>query len=84
MRAALPLPAACLLARACTAVWQLRPALRLPRRLPGAVLGASPYTALPPPSPAVVRILSVPEEGEVAVVGTLYKEMKLKPSILDE
>ena len=34
--------------------------------------------------PAVVRILEVPEEGEVAVVGTLYKEMKLKPSILDE
>ena len=35
---------------------------------------------LPPPSgsPAVVRILGVPEEGEVAIVGTLYKEMKLK------
>ena len=32
----------------------------------------------------MVRILGVPEEGEVAVVGTLYKEMKLKPSILDE
>lgn len=30
------------------------------------------------------RILDVPEEGEVAVVGTLYKDMKLKPSILDE
>lgn len=37
-----------------------------------------------PPWLAVVRILSVPEDGEVAVVGTLYKEMKLKPSILDE
>lgn len=36
------------------------------------------------PGVPVVRILSVPEEGEVAVVGTLYKEMKLKPSILDE
>ena len=34
---------------------------------------------------AVVRILDVPEDGsEVAVVGTLYKDMKLKPSILDE
>lgn len=31
-----------------------------------------------------MRILGVPEEGEVAVVGTLYKEMGLKPSILDE
>lgn len=27
---------------------------------------------------AVTRILGVPEEGEVAIVGTLYKEMKLK------
>ncbi|PRW57144.1 DNA polymerase delta small subunit [Chlorella sorokiniana] len=36
------------------------------------------------PGIPVVRILSVPEDGEVAVVGTLYKEMALKPSILDE
>ena len=43
---------------------------------------SSPTVPLPPP--AVVRILGVPEEGEVAIVGTLYKEMKLKPSILDE
>lgn len=41
-------------------------------------------SAAPIPLPAVVRILSVPEDGEVAVVGTLYKEMALKPSILDE
>lgn len=36
---------------------------------------------------AVVKILDVgaQEEGrEVCVVGTLYKDMKLKPSILDE
>ncbi len=33
---------------------------------------------------AVTRILDIPEEGEVAIVGTLYKDMKLKPSILDE
>ncbi len=31
-----------------------------------------------------MHILAVPEEGEVAVAGTLYKEMALKPSILDE
>lgn len=30
------------------------------------------------------RVLEVPEEGEVAIMGTLYKDMKLKPSILDE
>lgn len=36
------------------------------------------------PGVPVVRILGIPEEGEVAIVGTLYKEMKLKPSILDE
>lgn len=35
-------------------------------------------------SSAVVKILGVGEEQEVAVVGTLYKDMKLKPSILDE
>lgn len=46
--------------------------------------------ALPPliTPPSVVKILEVasPEnEGhEVAVIGTLYKDMKLKPSILDE
>jgi DNA polymerase delta subunit 2 len=34
--------------------------------------------------PAVVKILSVGEDQEVAVIGTLYKDMKLKPSILDE
>jgi hypothetical protein len=32
----------------------------------------------------VVKILSVGEDQEVAVIGTLYKDMKLKPSILDE
>jgi DNA polymerase delta subunit OB-fold domain len=32
---------------------------------------------------AVAKILNLPEGQEVAVVGTLYKEMKLKPSILD-
>ena len=31
-----------------------------------------------------VRVLDVPEEKEVFIVGTLYKEMSLKPSILDE
>lgn len=41
-------------------------------------------SAAPIPLPEVVRILSVPEDGEVAVVGTLFKEMALKPSILDE
>ena len=34
--------------------------------------------------PAVTKILDLPENQEVAVVGTLYKEMKLKPSILNE
>lgn len=33
---------------------------------------------------AVTKILDLPEGQEVAVIGTLYKEMKLKPSILDE
>ena len=33
---------------------------------------------------AVSKILDLPEGQEVAVIGTLYKEMKLKPSILDE
>lgn len=42
----------------------------------------SPHTTTTPL--AVVRILQVPEEGEVAIAGTLYKEMALKPSILDE
>jgi hypothetical protein len=32
----------------------------------------------------VTKILELPEGQEVAVIGTLYKEMKLKPSILDE
>lgn len=52
----------------------------------GAVAVAGSAHAMPPCClcPAVVRILEVPEEGEVAIVGTLYKEMKLKPSILDE
>ena len=35
-------------------------------------------------STAVSKILDLPEGQEVAVIGTLYKEMKLKPSILDE
>ena len=34
--------------------------------------------------PAVSKILELPENQEVAVVGTVYKEMKLKPSILSE
>ena len=32
----------------------------------------------------MVKILELKEEQECVVVGTLYKEMKLKPSILDE
>jgi DNA polymerase delta subunit 2 len=34
--------------------------------------------------PPVVKILNVGEDREVAVIGTLYKDMKLKPTILDE
>lgn len=33
---------------------------------------------------AVANILTLPENDEVMVVGTVYKDMKLKPSILDE
>ena len=33
---------------------------------------------------AVANILTLPENEEVLVVGTVYKDMKLKPSILDE
>ena len=33
---------------------------------------------------AVTKILDLPENQEVVVIGTLYKEMKLKPSILNE
>eukprot|EP00878_Enallax_costatus_P040159 GHUV01046161.1.p1 GENE.GHUV01046161.1~~GHUV01046161.1.p1 ORF type:complete len:454 (+),score=87.39 GHUV01046161.1:216-1577(+) len=36
------------------------------------------------PGVKVVKILGVGEDQEVAVIGTLYKDMKLKPSILDE
>ena len=37
------------------------------------------------PTGRVIRILDIPDSGEeVVVVGTLYKEMALKPSILDE
>jgi DNA polymerase delta subunit 2 len=32
----------------------------------------------------VANILTLPENDEVLVVGTVYKDMKLKPSILDE
>jgi DNA polymerase delta subunit 2 len=32
----------------------------------------------------VVKILAVGEDREVVVIGTLYKDMKLKPTILDE
>ena len=32
----------------------------------------------------MVSILAVPEGAEVLVIGTIYKDMKLKPSILDE
>ena len=33
---------------------------------------------------AVKGVLDLPEGKEVAIIGTLYKEMKLKPSILAE
>ena len=33
---------------------------------------------------AVKGVLDLPENEEVAIIGTLYKEMKLKPSILAE
>ena len=33
---------------------------------------------------AVCGILNLPENDDVAVLGTVYKDMKLKPSILDE
>ena len=36
------------------------------------------------PGVPISRVLDIPEEGEVIVTGTLYKEMALKPSILDE
>jgi len=36
------------------------------------------------PEISVVRLVDVPEQGEVVIVGTVYKEMVLKPSILDE
>ncbi|EFJ48321.1 hypothetical protein VOLCADRAFT_81183 [Volvox carteri f. nagariensis] len=36
------------------------------------------------PGVPVCTILEVPESKEVAVIGTVYKNMKLKPSILDE
>lgn len=36
------------------------------------------------PGVEYVRVLDVPEEQEVFIVGTLFKEMSLKPSILDE
>ncbi|CAL8463006.1 g2540 [Coccomyxa elongata] len=36
------------------------------------------------PGMPVTKILDLPENQEVVVIGTLYKEMKLKPSILNE
>ena len=33
---------------------------------------------------AETKVLDLQEEQEVALIGTLYKEQKLKPSILDE
>lgn len=33
---------------------------------------------------AVKGVLDLPENQEVVIIGTLYKEMKLKPSILAE
>lgn len=30
------------------------------------------------------KVLDLVEDEEVALVGTIYKDMKLKPSILDE
>lgn len=36
------------------------------------------------PDVEYVRVLDVPEDKEVFIVGTLFKEMSLKPSILDE
>lgn len=32
----------------------------------------------------MTTVLDIPEGKDVAVIGTLYKDMKLKPSILDE
>ncbi|GMH40842.1 hypothetical protein BSKO_08746 [Bryopsis sp. KO-2023] len=36
------------------------------------------------PDAQVVKILDVKEKKEAVVIGTLFKEMKLKPSVLDE
>lgn len=36
------------------------------------------------PGIPLCKILEIKEGEECAVIGTLYKEMKLKPSILDE
>ncbi|KDD74638.1 hypothetical protein H632_c1165p0, partial [Helicosporidium sp. ATCC 50920] len=36
------------------------------------------------PGTPILSVMSAPEEGEVAVAGTLYKEQRLKPTILDE
>ena len=34
--------------------------------------------------PQVVKTLGVGEEGDFAVVGTLFKQQRLRPSVLDE
>jgi DNA polymerase delta subunit OB-fold domain len=45
---------------------------------------SSPRTPLTTGSASVTKILGVGEDTTVAVIGTLYKDMSLKPSILDE
>ena len=35
-------------------------------------------------APAVEGVLNLPEGQECCVIGTVYKEMRLKPNILDE
>lgn len=45
---------------------------------------SSPRTPLTTGSASVTKILGVGEDTTVAVIGTLYKDMALKPSILDE
>ncbi len=50
----------------------------------GMGLHASAPVRGPVPAAAVEGILNLPEEKECVVIGTAYKEMKLKPNILDE
>lgn len=55
-----------------------------PLSYPHPPAAAPPFRYSPLTSPAVSKILSVGEDQDVAVVGTLFKDMRLKPSILDE